>query len=115
MWGRPSRLSYAFLQEIPDRSGAAAARKGKEMATDDFQTGTQGTGAWSPEVSVTRVSWNNGAGLARAPLLASATASGICRIDWLLGHFQDGRVPYGGIEAIRNETDSTIILEDDEA
>ncbi|KAL5529271.1 hypothetical protein ACEPAG_5256 [Sanghuangporus baumii] len=109
------RMLDQFLpHEIPDRSGASAAKKGKKQAAEPFRTGIQGTGAWSPEVSVTRVSWNNGAGLARAPLLASATASGICRIDWLLGHFQDERVPYGSIESIRNEIDTSAGLDEEE-
>lgn len=61
------------------------------------------TGAWAPEVSVTRVTWQSGAGIARAPLLASATASGICRVDWLLGRFDKNRVPYYNIHNIRGE------------
>ena len=39
-----------------------------------------GTGAWSPEVGVHRVVWNMGNGLANAPLLASGTGSGLCRV-----------------------------------
>ena len=64
-----------------------------------------GTGAWPPEVSVTCVRWNHGSGLARAPLLASATASGLCRIDWLLGRFSGGEVPYDGVDNIRQTHD----------
>ena len=78
------------------------------------KTGAQGTGVWPPEVSVTRVAWNNVMGLARAPLLASATVSGLCRVDWLLGHFQGGHVPYGSVESIRNELGSSPDMNEDD-
>ncbi|KAH8117283.1 WD40-repeat-containing domain protein [Phellopilus nigrolimitatus] len=87
------------VQEVPDRSTSGK----KKSKKDDNVPTIPNTGAWSPEVSVTRVAWNNGGGLARAPLLASATASGLCRIDWLAGQFLKAKVPYGGIEYIRGE------------
>ncbi|PCH37809.1 hypothetical protein WOLCODRAFT_95877 [Wolfiporia cocos MD-104 SS10] len=64
-----------------------------------------GTGAWPREVGVQRVVWNQGNGLACAPWLASATGSGLCRVDWLLGRWIRDRVPYYGIEGIRGEID----------
>ena len=50
-----------------------------------------------------RVAWNEGSGLAGASWLASATASGLCRVDWLEGRWLRGREPYGGVEVIRKE------------
>lgn len=41
--------------------------------------------------------------MAAASLLASATGSGICRVDWLDGRWVRGRVPYCSVEAIRGE------------
>ncbi|KAI0086148.1 hypothetical protein BDY19DRAFT_996057 [Irpex rosettiformis] len=71
-----------------------------------FRAATKGVAAWSPEVGVTRVCWNNGNGLANASLLASATASGLCRVDWLTGRWAKSRVPYDGIEGIRAEVEA---------
>ena len=73
-----------------------------------------GTGVWPEEVSATRVSWNNGGGLARAPLLASATVSGLCRIDWLTGMFLREKQPYGGIQSVRREIVSDDVEMEDE-
>ena len=47
--------------------------------------------------------WNDGCGIGQASLLASATASGLCRIDWLNGRFHGDRIPFGSIEAIRGK------------
>ena len=80
-------------------SGLKAKRLGLEMPT------SMATGAWPPEVSVTKTRWNNGSGLARASLLASSTASGLCRIDWLPGRFQNKRVPFGSVDFIRQSID----------
>ncbi|KAI9065456.1 hypothetical protein FKP32DRAFT_1624196 [Trametes sanguinea] len=74
-----------------------------------------GTGAWPPEVGVHRVVWNDGNGLARTPLLASATASGLCRVDWLLGRWVRDQPPYNGIEGIRGETAGTYAEDDEES
>ncbi|KAH9950220.1 hypothetical protein B0H21DRAFT_561975 [Amylocystis lapponica] len=62
-----------------------------------------GTGAWPREVGVQRVVWNAANGLGRAGLLASGTGAGLCRVDWLGGHWMKGRIPYGGVEGIRKE------------
>jgi transcription factor C subunit 6 len=42
-------------------------------------------------------------------MLASATASGICRVDWLQGRWLKGRVPYGSVPKIRGELDTDEI------
>lgn len=47
--------------------------------------------------------WNNGNGLAACGLLASATSSGLCRVDDLWGRWLKDKVPYGGIRQIRRE------------
>lgn len=53
-----------------------------------------------------RVVWNNGNGLGNCQLLASGTASGLCRIDWLDGRWFKNQAPGpSGIEALRGEVD----------
>lgn len=59
-------------------------------------------------MGIHRVIWNSGNGLAASRLLASATASGLCRIDLLEGRWIKGKVPYGGIVDIRVELDVGI-------
>lgn len=79
-----------------------------------METRFSNSGAWPANVSVTCVRWNSGGGLTRAPLLASATASGLCRVDYLLGHFTRGHVPYGGIKFIRKESGAEVKDETDD-
>ncbi|THH29848.1 hypothetical protein EUX98_g4355 [Antrodiella citrinella] len=98
------RMLERFLpQETKDRPSATKAKQPIPI----------GTGAWSPGVGVQRVVWNSGNGLAGAPLLASATGSGLCRIDWLLGRWYKGRVPYVTVEAIRQEVEGEDGMEED--
>ena len=61
------------------------------------------TGVWPPVISIHLVAWNCGNGLANASLLGSATASGMCRVDWLEGRWMKGKIPYHGVENIRRE------------
>lgn len=61
------------------------------------------TGVWPPIVGVHRVVWNSGNGFNGASLLASGTASGLCRVDSLRGRWIRDRIPYCGIENIRME------------
>ncbi|KAF7986658.1 hypothetical protein HWV62_26496 [Athelia sp. TMB] len=61
------------------------------------------TGVWPPIVGVHRVVWNSGNGFNGASLLASGTASGLCRVDNLRGRWIRDRIPYCGIENIRME------------
>jgi transcription factor C subunit 6 len=65
-----------------------------------------GGGAWHPSVGVHRVAWHSGAGLGSAGLLASATGSGLCRVDFLGGRWFRDRVPYERVEAMRLEEDA---------
>ena len=55
------------------------------------ETSKSSSALWPTAIGVQRVSWNSGGGLARAPLLASGTGSGLCRVDWLLGRLVKGR------------------------
>ena len=52
-----------------------------------------------------RVGWHSGAGLAAGGLRASATGSGLCRVDFLEGRWFRDRFPYERVEAIRLEED----------
>ena len=91
-----------LVQEIDRTAGVKAVKPA-----------TKGSGAWPPEVGVQRVVWNNGNGLGNASLLASATGSGLCRIDWLSGKWLKDRLPYYGIEGIRNERDEDDQMDED--
>ncbi|KAF8584107.1 hypothetical protein K439DRAFT_1346874 [Ramaria rubella] len=103
---RGFRMLENFLPyEHQDRPAASRATKKKKDSAGEPLELPVSTGVWSPEVSVTRVTWQSGSGLARAPLLASATASGICRIDWLLGRFAHNRFPYRDIQTLRGEVE----------
>ena len=61
-------------------------------------------GTWHPSIGVQRVVWHSGALGARG-LLASATGSELCRVDFLEGEWFWDRVPYERVEAIRLEED----------
>ncbi|KAI0345393.1 hypothetical protein BDW22DRAFT_1354319 [Trametopsis cervina] len=78
----------------------------EKIAVAKMKSAPKAIGAWPPQVGVTRVVWNNGNGLGRASLLASTTASGLCRIDWLVGRWSKNKIPYEGIEGVRAEDDA---------
>ncbi len=109
-----------FLQEIIDRPSATRAAKATEKNNADKELSTSiipATGAWPQQVGIHRVVWNNGNGLGCSTLLASATASGLCRVDCLFGRWHRERISYGGIEAIRMEgktidDDEDVVVED---
>ena len=93
------RMLDCFLpEEVPDARSAKSSSKTKDAAPP-----SQTTGAWSRNVGIHRVRWNNGYGPGGCALLASATASGLCRVDVLWGRWVRGKEPYGGIEGIRME------------
>ncbi|KAI0807842.1 WD40-repeat-containing domain protein [Fomes fomentarius] len=98
-------LEHFVPKETQNRP--TATRQNKVIST--------GTGAWPPEVGVQRVVWNDGNGLACAPLLASATGAGLCRVDWLLGRWGRDPPPYNGVEGMRGETTGVTFDEDDES
>ena len=58
--------------------------------------------------------WNDGNGLARTPMLASATGAGLCRVDWLLGRWGRDPPPYYGVEGIRGEKETAGTFPEDE-
>ncbi|KDQ50099.1 hypothetical protein JAAARDRAFT_142476 [Jaapia argillacea MUCL 33604] len=94
------RMLDRFLpQETQDRASATRAKR----KDSSVQITPVGTGAWSAEVSIQRVAWNSGNGMGCAGMLASATGSGLCRIDWVWGRWMKGKVPYGGVESMRKE------------
>ncbi|EIN07154.1 hypothetical protein PUNSTDRAFT_104680 [Punctularia strigosozonata HHB-11173 SS5] len=103
-------LEHFLPQEPQDRPAAIRAKK----ADDSVVITPVGTGAWPAEVAVQRVAWNSCNGFCGAPLLASATGSGLCRIDWLMGKWTNTRIPYGGVEGIRMEVEVEGAEEDDE-
>lgn len=102
-------LDRLFPQETPDRSSATMRAK-KGAPTPEV-----GTGAWSANISVLQVTWNSGGGLTGAPLLASSTASGLCRVDYLPGRWINERLPYGGVEGIRGEVEAMDVDEDEDS
>ncbi|KAG7098482.1 hypothetical protein E1B28_000427 [Marasmius oreades] len=61
------------------------------------------TGAWPQEVGVQVATWNSSNGLSNAGLLASATGSGLCRVDYLWGRWMRDKCPYTDISSIRME------------
>ncbi|KAI0797510.1 hypothetical protein C8Q75DRAFT_738495 [Abortiporus biennis] len=96
-------LEHFLPTEVQDRPSATRANRVLPA----------GTGAWSPEVGVQRVVWNEGNGLSNAPFLASSTGSGLCRIDFLEGRWMKDRIPYGGIEGIREEGNAEDFMDED--
>ena len=61
-----------------------------------------------------RVVWNTGNGLASSGLLASGTASGLCRVDVLWGRWSKGKIPYGSVEHIRMEDGNAMEIDSEE-
>lgn len=98
-----------LYQESADRPTAASKAKQQQHQKSKKDTNTSNdntsisTGAWPQEVAVHKVTWNNGNGLNACGLLASATSSGLCRVDNVWGRWMKDKVPYGGIEQIRRE------------
>jgi hypothetical protein len=105
LFGR--RLICRRIKESADR-----AQPTKNPGKGRGDSTNAASGAWSPEVAVTCTRWNEGCGIGQAPLLASATASGLCRVDWLGGRFHGDRVPFGSIEAIRGEVRDEVAGDD---
>ncbi|KAG2150679.1 uncharacterized protein EDB93DRAFT_1083923 [Suillus bovinus] len=97
-------LDHFLPQETQERSNKW---KGKQTKKDESESSTS-TGVWPPEVGVHRVTWNAGNGLGGAPLLASTTGSGLCRVDWLLGRWIRNKVPYVNVPNIRKEVDDMM-------
>ena len=98
-----SRKTGEFrMQERTTNVKGKTPEKNKDSETKGRSTNT---GVWPPEMGVHRVAWNNGNGLGGAPLLASATASGLCRVDWLMGRWIKDKTPYVSVPKMRKEVE----------
>lgn len=100
-------LTLTTIQEVPDARSAVKNNQKNDASLP------QNTGAWSKNVGIHRVRWNNGNGPAASGLLASATASGLCRVDVLWGRWIKDKLPYGGIEQIRMENGDAMDVDSD--
>ncbi|KAL4259264.1 General transcription factor 3C component [Pleurotus pulmonarius] len=76
----------------------ARSKKAKEVDKTPV-----GIDAWPKEVGVHRVVWNSRNGFQAANMLASATASGLCRIDIPSGRWFKDKIPYHSVAAVRGE------------
>ncbi|KAM6500158.1 hypothetical protein JOM56_003172 [Amanita muscaria] len=110
--GEYRMLEHFLPQEMPERPGAAS-QSSKKSGSKPAPAG--GTGAWPWQVGIQRVAWNNGNGLGSCGLLASATASGLCRVDNLWGRWMKDKVPYAGVENIRVEDGAAMDVDYDES
>ncbi|KAL1707141.1 hypothetical protein EV121DRAFT_199826 [Schizophyllum commune] len=105
------RMLERFVpQELQDRPTYSRLKRGGKVP--QRRSTPAGTGAWPPEVGVHKVVWNQGNGLARSSMLASATAAGLCRVDVLWGRWMKDKVPYQGVDQIRME-DGVMDVESD--
>ncbi|KAK0439584.1 hypothetical protein EV421DRAFT_2010452 [Armillaria borealis] len=77
--------------------------------------GSTSIGSWPRQVGIQRVVWNEGNGLASAGMLASATASGLCRIDFLEGRWMKDKIPRNSIENIRGEDEEAMEGDSDDS
>ncbi|KAF9532755.1 hypothetical protein CPB83DRAFT_806345 [Crepidotus variabilis] len=111
---REYRMLDRFLpQEASERPSTAKAANSKQKATSlKSSVASTSSSAWPQQVGVHCVVWNSGNGLNASGLLASGTASGLCRIDNLEGRWARGYIPYGSIQGVRLESTSGI---DDDA
>ncbi|KAF8891409.1 hypothetical protein BD779DRAFT_1515063 [Infundibulicybe gibba] len=104
------RMLDRFLpQEILDRLNASRAADSKKGKSKEAKPPINAGSIWPNEVGVHRVVWNSVNGPASSALLASGTASGLCRVDELWGRWIHDKVPYGGIGNIRGEGDAMDI------
>ncbi|KAH0826976.1 hypothetical protein J3R83DRAFT_4635 [Lanmaoa asiatica] len=100
------RMLEHFLPQETQEKSTNIKGKTREKKEDAEASGrSTSTGVWPPEIGVHRVAWNNGNGLGGAPLLASATASGLCRVDWLMGRWIKDKTPYVSVPKMRKEVD----------
>ena len=91
-------------QNIATGKRAKATENKKEKTQTRYDAGLfDGSSLWPREASVLSTCWNSCNGLENAPWLASGTASGLVRIDWLQGRWFRNAIPYTGISNIRLE------------
>jgi transcription factor C subunit 6 len=101
--------SHNLSQQTQDKPTSTAAKARVKGSETEKTT----SGAWPWQIGIHRVVWNGGNGLGAAGMLASATASGICRVDWLQGRWLKGRIPYGSVPKIRGELNTDGMDVDD--
>jgi transcription factor C subunit 6 len=95
------------LQEAQDRpTQPRAIRIEKSKNKDTTHVAPTSSGAWPQEVGVQRVVWNCGNGMGASSLLASSTASSLCRVDVVWGRWLNDRVPYTSIPHLRMDVQS---------
>ncbi|KAJ7712442.1 hypothetical protein B0H16DRAFT_1624941 [Mycena metata] len=98
-------LERFFPLEAQDRPTQTKAIRAEKAKRDTTYVAPTGTGSWAKEISIQRVVWNCGNGLGASCLLASSTASGLCRVDVVWGRWLNDRIPYGSVEAMRMEVE----------
>ncbi|KAF8208730.1 hypothetical protein K438DRAFT_1573564 [Mycena galopus ATCC 62051] len=103
-------LERFFPLEAQDRpTQTKAIRAEKAKGRDSTYIAPTSTGTWPKEIGVQRVVWNCGNGLGASALLASSTASGLCRVDVVWGRFLNDRVPYTSIQEMRMEVEGAAM------
>ncbi|KIO33303.1 hypothetical protein M407DRAFT_17857 [Tulasnella calospora MUT 4182] len=87
----PDHLRASQPQPAPANKG----KKQKKATEQEAESKSSSSSSWPPEAGILCASWNPN-GLTKCQLLASATASGLCRIDnlWSLGR-ENKRGPAG--------------------
>ncbi|KAJ7644297.1 hypothetical protein FB45DRAFT_1053081, partial [Roridomyces roridus] len=95
-------LERFYPLEAQDRATQPkSVRDEKVQGKDKAFVAPASTASWPKEIGVHRVVWNSATGLGGTPLLASATGSGLCRIDVVWGRFLNDRVPYCSVPSMR--------------
>ncbi|WWD19510.1 hypothetical protein CI109_103971 [Kwoniella shandongensis] len=75
------------LEVATSRRPASSARRGDNEPPSHLLK----TAAWSPNVGIHKVAWNNGGGLGQAGWVVSGGASGLGRVEWVEGRWKGGR------------------------
>lgn len=73
------------------------SKKAKAIEMGVMEKVEDSAGGWAECVGVHRVAWNRS--IRRACMLASGTASGLARIDWIEGGLADGKAGDGEADA----------------
>lgn len=88
--GDTYRLSDDFLPEAQLLDVVQYGRgRGGGGGSDGENKEHSKIGAWSPQVSIHRCTWNNAGGLGQAGWMASGGASGLGRVEWVQGVWRE--------------------------